>query len=67
MYFWKFLANFVSMKNSIDFLPERKQRDLHELVRLIRDEVKDVVMVILYGTPYHGVRPSNLHLRKYPE
>jgi len=50
MYFWKFLANFVSMKNSIDFLPERKQRDLHELVRLIRDEVKDVVMVILYGS-----------------
>ena len=50
MYFWKFLANFVNMKNSIDFLPERKQRDLHELVRLIRDEVKDVVMVILYGS-----------------
>ena len=50
MYFWKFLANFVSMKNSIDFLPERKQRDLCELVRLIRDEVKDVVMVILYGS-----------------
>ena len=38
------------MKNSIDFLPERKQRDLRELVRLIRDEVKDVVMVILYGS-----------------
>ena len=50
MYFWKFLANFVNMKNSIDFLPERKQRDLRELVRLIRDEVKDVVMVILYGS-----------------
>ena len=50
MYFWKFLANFVSMKNSIDFLPERKQRDLCELVRLIRDEVKDVVMIILYGS-----------------
>ena len=50
MYFWKFLANFVNMKTSIDFLPERKQRDLRELVRLIRDEVKDVVMVILYGS-----------------
>ena len=50
MYFWKFLANFVIMKNSIDFLPERKQRDLRELVHLIRDEVKDVVMVILYGS-----------------
>ena len=50
MYFWKFLANFVNMKSDITFLPERKQRDLHELVRLIRDEVKDVVMVILYGS-----------------
>ena len=44
MYFWKFLANFVSMKTSIDFLPERKQSDLRELVRLIRDEAKDTVM-----------------------
>lgn len=38
------------MKNSIDFLPERKQQDLQELVGLIRDEVKDVVMIILYGS-----------------
>ena len=38
------------MKNSIDFLPERKQRDLRELAALIRDEVKDVVMIILYGS-----------------
>ena len=38
------------MKQSIDFLPERKQRDLHELVGLIHDEVKDVVMIILYGS-----------------
>ena len=50
MCFWKNLANFVGMKNSIDFLPERKQRDLHELATLIRDEVKDVVMIILYGS-----------------
>ncbi len=50
MYFWENLANFVGMKNSIDFLPERKQRDLHELVSLIREEVKDVVMIILYGS-----------------
>jgi len=48
--FWKNLAKFVGMKQSIDFLPERKQRDLHELVGLIRDEVKDVVMIILYGS-----------------
>ena len=38
------------MKQSIDFLPERKQRDLHELVGLIRNEVEDVVMIILYGS-----------------
>lgn len=50
MCFWKNLVNFVGMKNSIDFLPERKQRDLNELVGLIREEVKDVVMIILYGS-----------------
>lgn len=50
MYFWENLANFGGMKNSIDFLPERKQRDLHELAALIREEVKDVVMIILYGS-----------------
>ena len=50
MLFWKNLAKFVGMKQSIDFLPERKQRDLHELVGLIHDEVKDVVMIILYGS-----------------
>lgn len=55
MNFWENLANFVSMKNSIDFLPERKQRDLYELVGLIRDEVKDVVMIILYGSYARGV------------
>ena len=50
MCFWKNLAKFVDMKNSIDFLPEHKQRDLRELVGLIRDEVEDVVMIILYGS-----------------
>lgn len=50
MYFREFLAKFVSMKNSINFLPERKQNDLRELVGLIRDEVRDVVMIILYGS-----------------
>lgn len=38
------------MKNLIDFLPERKQRDLRELVALARKKIKDVVMVILYGS-----------------
>ncbi|MSE71556.1 DNA-binding protein, partial [Escherichia coli] len=37
------------MKHSIDFLPQYIQRGLQELVGLIREEVKDVVMVILYG------------------
>ena len=50
MFFWKDIANFGGMKTSIDFLPERKQRDLRELVALIREEVKDVVMIILYGS-----------------
>lgn len=50
MLYWKNLRNFANMKTSIDFLPERKQRDLHELVGLIRDEVEDVVMIILYGS-----------------
>ena len=38
------------MKSDITFLPERKQRDLHELVALIREEIRDVVMIILYGS-----------------
>ena len=42
------------MKHSIDFLPEHKRRDLHELVGLIRDEVKDAVMIILYGSYARG-------------
>lgn len=50
MYFWKNLRNFVDMKTSIDFLPELVRRDLHELVILIREEIKDVVMIILYGS-----------------
>lgn len=50
MYFWKNLRNFVDMKTSIDFLPEFVQHDLRELVVLIREEIKDVVMIILYGS-----------------
>ncbi len=50
MFYWKNIVNFGNMQSSIDFLPERKQRDLYELVGLIRDEVKDVVMIILYGS-----------------
>lgn len=50
MCFWKFLPNFVNMKTKIDFLPKRKQKDLSQLVALIREEVKDVVMIILFGS-----------------
>ncbi len=50
MFFWKNLRNFVGMKTSIDFLPEFVQDDLRELVGLIREEIKDVVMIILYGS-----------------
>lgn len=50
MYFWENFHNFVDMKTSIDFLPESVRCDLHELVGLIREEIKDVVMIILYGS-----------------
>lgn len=38
------------MKTEIDFLPYRKQKDLRQLVGLIREEVEDVVMIILFGS-----------------
>ena len=54
MCFWKNIANFVNMKSDITFLPERKQRDLRQLVDIIRDEIEDVVMIILYGSYARG-------------
>lgn len=48
--FWKNIPKFVGMKTSIDFLPKRKQRDLHYLVAIARKEIKDVVMIILFGS-----------------
>lgn len=50
MCYWKNLRNFVDMKTSIDFLPDDVRRDLHELVGLIREEIKDVGMIILFGS-----------------
>lgn len=50
MCFWKNLPKFVGMKTSIDFLPRRKQNDLRELVALARKEIKDVAMIILFGS-----------------
>lgn len=54
MYFRKKFPIFVDMKTSTDFLPEFVRCDLHELVGLIRDEIKDVVMIILYGSYAKG-------------
>lgn len=46
----KKLTNFVIMKKSLNYLPVEKRRDLRQLVELIRDEVDNVVMIILYGS-----------------
>lgn len=48
--FTNFFHNFVVMKKSVTFLPEKKQTDLKQLVELIRRHVKDVGMIILYGS-----------------
>ena len=48
--FTNFFHNFVVMKKSITFLPEKKRTDLTQLVGLIRENVKDVGMIILYGS-----------------
>lgn len=45
-----FFHNFVIMKRSIRFLPPRKRQDLQQLVSLIREQVKQVEMVILFGS-----------------
>ncbi len=49
-----FLANFVRMKKSLRHLPAEKRRDLRQLVEIIRDEINDVVMIILYGSYARG-------------
>lgn len=48
--FTNFFHNFVVMKKSVTFLPEKKQTDLKQLVELARRNVKDVGMIILYGS-----------------
>ena len=48
--FTNFFHNFVVMKKSVKFLPEKKQTDLNQLVELIRKNMKDVGMIILYGS-----------------
>lgn len=48
--FTNFFHNFVVMKKSVTFLPEKKQADLTQLVGLVRKHIKDVGMIILYGS-----------------
>ncbi len=48
--FTNFFHNFVVMKKSVNFLPENKRNDLKQLVGLVRRNIKDVGMVILYGS-----------------
>ena len=48
--FTNFFHNFVVMKKSVAFLPEKKQADLTQLVGLVRKHIKDVGMIILYGS-----------------
>lgn len=45
-----FFHNFVIMKRSIRFLPPRKRQDLQQLAELIRENVKQVEMIILFGS-----------------
>lgn len=42
--------NFVIMKRSIRFLPPRKRQDLQQLTTLIREQVKHVEMIVLFGS-----------------
>ena len=42
--------NFVIMKRSIRFLPLRKRQDLQQLTALIREQVKQVEMIVLFGS-----------------
>lgn len=48
--FINFFHNFVVMKKSVSFLPEKKQSDLKQLVGLVCENIKDVGMIILYGS-----------------
>ncbi len=45
-----FFAKFVLMKRSTRFLPPRKRQDLQQLVSLIREQVKQVEMIVLFGS-----------------
>ena len=38
------------MKKSLSYLPEEKRWDLRQIAGLVRENVKNAVMVILYGS-----------------
>ena len=42
--------NFVIMRRSTRFLPENKRQDLRQLVGLIREHIKEVGMIVLFGS-----------------
>lgn len=42
------------MKKSLSYLPAEKRQDLRQLVGIIREEIEDVVMIILYGSYARG-------------
>jgi len=42
--------NFVIMRRSARFLPENKRQDLRQLVGLIREHIKEVGMIVLFGS-----------------
>lgn len=42
------------MKKSLSYLPEPKRQDLRQLVGIIREELKDCVMIVLYGSYARG-------------
>ena len=48
--FCRKIHNFVIMKRNIRFLPPNKRHDLQQLVALIREHIKQVEMVILFGS-----------------
>ncbi len=45
-----FFAKFVLMKRSTRFLPPKKRQDLQQLTSLILEQVKQVEMIVLFGS-----------------
>ena len=45
-----FFAKFVLMKRSTRFLPPKKRQDLQQLTTLILEQVKQVEMIVLFGS-----------------